>query len=362
VPPQATGGPVVKSYADLAFSTQANGQPQVQVQHAWGQVWNIYFGLADTAFSDPDAFPNMLDVAGPNAEVYLQHPLIAYIWNPSPNSRTQFSARLSVEAPEASVTPNDPAPGDLLFWNSRSRIPDFAGNVRLADKCCGHLQFATVLRDVGIENTSYRQSLSPPFVITGPEPTEALSPSFNSIPANHQDVFGWGLHFTGVVLPFRDLSPLSDDRVSFGTLYGEGVANYVLDLRALGGYDAFFEAGRLKALPVWSYWAAYTHFWTQHLSSTMVYSQVDVDSFQTAGLSTAAYRHGRLASVNLVYQWVTPVTEKQAASARTAAAPPPKPQYGKWFTGIEYVFGEKENVSDHTGVDHRIQATVGVNF
>src|SRR5205807_7226456 len=109
--------------------------------------------------------------------------------------------------------------------------------------------------------------------------------------------------------------------------------------------------GHLRALGMFGYWAAYTHYWVPQLSSTVVYSQVEADSFPSPAFDVAKgqapYRHGRYAAVNLIYETVTPVVVKKA---------------GTLFTGIEYLYGEKELLNGAAGVDHRLQATLGVKF
>jgi hypothetical protein len=198
---------------------------------------------------------------------------------------------VSAELPETSATPLDNTMADAKDWESRSRIPDFAGYIRLGDDW-GHVQLSGLLRDVGIENTAYDKTGTPANLVVA-SPTSpsgyAVVPNMTAIPADHQDVLGWGVHLTASVVPFQHCDAIKHDIIQGGVLYGDGVGNYVQDLRALGGYDAqYTTAGQLRAIPVFSYWASYTHFWSSHLSSTVVFSEVNADtasspSFPTTG-------------------------------------------------------------------------------
>jgi hypothetical protein len=68
---------LVRTQVDMAYSVGSDGTPTTQLIHAFGQAYGFIFGKADSAFSDPDVFPNTIDMSGPNAEVYLVHPLVA---------------------------------------------------------------------------------------------------------------------------------------------------------------------------------------------------------------------------------------------------------------------------------------------
>src|SRR4030095_9008086 len=103
-----------------------------------------------------------------------------------------------------------------------------------------------------------------------------------------------------------------------GIAHGEGIAHYNVDLQGLNDDAALDAQGHLRALPLTSYYVGYTHFWTDCLRSTAVYSQVDLDSEASQG--PFAYRHGQYASINLAYAF-----PKQNLQI-----------------GIEYLYGRKE--------------------
>lgn len=322
---------------DLAATTTTESQPQqgLSFLHFFGRLGNLYIGKTDSAFSDVEAIPATINPAGPNAFVYVQHAALGYVFAVYEDSQSLLAASLAVEAPENSTTAFDFA--NTKSFSNRSRIPDFAGHIRLVNKCWGHVQFATVLRDIGIENVSYKTSSTPAV----------------TIPQDDANAFGWGTMFSGSIHPFQDAPQPTSDYFSFIVLYGRGVGNYVLDLRAIGGYDGFLnENGDLIALPVLTYSAGYTHYWSPKWRSTLAYSQVDVDSFAQSAGSPSPYNHGRYASVNLLYLWDFNVTSLVQ----------PRTGVGQGFAGIEYMYGERENLNSLVGTNHRAEFTVGYKY
>jgi hypothetical protein len=348
----------VRAVTDLTMATQTNGQTGVQFLHVYGQVYNFIIGKTDSTFSDPHVLPNTLDVVGPNAEINVQHAMLGYmyaVYQDTPkNPQTQLIFQISMESPETSATPLDGSSSDATHWNSRTRIPDFAANIRLIEKSWGHLQIAAIFRDVGIENEAYNENLAPTY----------LPPKNVPIAAGHEDAFGWGVHITGALHPFDStgLEFLSHDRITFGTVFGAGISNYISDLRAVGGYDAMYNVNKqFKAVQVNGYWAGYTHFWTARLSSTIAISELNADTFVSPGFTGSPYRRGWYYVANLIYAFQTPATKQQdgtyGATGDSSAA-----KTGNVFTGLEFLYGERETLNGVTGTDQRIQFTVGVRF
>ncbi|MBO0699919.1 MAG: porin [Zavarzinella sp.] len=319
----------------VAGSEVSGTAANIRVLHAYGQIGGWVVGKADTFFSDPFAFPNTVDAAGPNALVYLQHPLIGYVFNDLYRDGGRvLSAAASIEHPENSVTPPDPL--NATKFNDRSRVPDVAAQAVFTDSSWGYLQVAGIVRDIGIENTAYTAAEGP---AAGPHPT------------GHRDVCGWGVQCTGAVTPFVGHDWLADDLVRVGGMYGQGIANYNQDLRSIGGLDAVFDpAGRLRTLPVRSCFTSYTHFWGPGLRSTVVASQVDLDAGESLGLPGSTYRHGRYVSANLVYE--RDVSVKVGGATKTAQV----------FSGMEVLYGRKETQDRTTGSAHRVQFTLGVHY
>ena len=321
-----------KAVVELQFGPPQAAGPVVQVLHLYAQVNNIFAGQVQSLFSDTDAIPNTIDTNHPSAMALRTHPAIGYLVPLYAEGPRSLYAAVSIEQPEATSTA--PASADATKFASRSRVPDVAARVRLTDNEWGHVQVASIVRDVGIENTAY----------TTGEGAEAVT-----TPASHQDALGWGLQLTGEVYPFRGWDLLASDYVLFGGVYGRGIADYIVDLQSTTGLGAAFDANdRFRPLPVQTYYLSYTHFWTvPGLRSTVVYSQANLDTLGAPGLTETTYRQGRYFAANLIYQWdVLSVVGKTA----------------RLFTGLEYLYGHKETQDGETGDAHRVRFTFGSKF
>lgn len=313
-------------YGSVEIATADDGQTTARVDYLWGQMGNIAAGQTDTWFADPDAVPVTLNTPGPNALIFLKHPLIGYYIPLSPataSSGPPLYAGISMESPEASVTSPPGASGGS--FKSFSRVPDAAAQVRWQDPDWGHVQLATLIRDVGIEGTSLRE-----------------------------DVFGWGVHLSLVYQPVNDGSYRSKDFLAASVIHGEGIGNYIFDLNGLGGPDAAFTADRrLQALPVTAFYVGYTHWWTPMFLSAVVYSEVDLDSL--ASQTATAYRHGRYASANIIYR-------REIAAIVPTDPKAPKPKVHVFYTGLEILYGEKETLAAGHAEDVRAEWIVGFQY
>ncbi len=349
---------VAKLVADLNYTVAADGTTSVLFTHAYVQLGCIVFGKGDTSFADSDSFPDMLnDGGGANGAVSVPHYIAGVLVAPHEDSQQTVTMQITAETPEASVMPEDGSKNGTSTWNSRSRFPDLAANVRWVNVNRNHLQLSGIYRDLGIEDWYF------PNVTQTNGTVKYAPPSFTS-----KDVYGWGMQLTGVLYPCPSIDFLADDYVSFNVLYGVGIANYINDLRALGNYDAFFDGpGQLRAIPVTSYSVAYTHPWSGHWRSTLVYSEVDAQTFTPYDISTSThlataspYHTGRFASANLIYRWQEDY--KQSPKSLPVPADLTKPMPGNWYTGIELVYGQRENVDKTSGSANRLQITMGVSF
>jgi hypothetical protein len=322
--------PPVRLFSQVAGFVQTDGSGSGQVPHLFGQLKSLIVGKADTFFSDPRAYPNTIDLQGPNALVYLQHMLIGYLWEYQWPG-VALETGLSVEQPEPSVTPPDPK--NASNFTSRSQIPDIAARARLWDPVWGHVQFASILRSIGTENLEYTTEIDKTKVVH---------------PASNQQVIGWGVQATGMLHPFDGLPWIAYDLIGFGGSCGRGITSYYPDFGLNSGLDAVFDdKDQLRALPLTSFFTSYTHLWTPQLRSTVVYSQVDLKSFDSPDLSSSPYRRGRYFAANLIYEFDVTVSDDKK---------------GRGFTGIEYLYGRHELLDGKYGDAHRVQFTAGAKY
>jgi hypothetical protein len=61
--------------------------------------------------------------------------------------------------------------------------------------------------------------------------------------------------------------------------------------------------------------------------------------------------------VNLVYRWNVDYAPTDATGTTPKTAP-----VGDWYTGIEFIYGDRENVDRTSGSAQRIQVTLGARF
>ncbi len=293
----------LRLYNENDFSNTQTGSTNYQLRHLYGQINNLVVGTTYTAFADVDALPEKIDAAGPNAQAFLlNRPQIRYFVSTPQENESSLILALSVEEPSPDVTAPPAA-------SVASRIPDLISTMRGENKSLGHVQLATVFRGIGVENADN---------------------SFN------QSVLGWGLQLSGGVTPFpSNSSAVKNDRVCWAATCGEGIAHYNIDLTGNGNDAALDAQGNLKALGMRSFYVGYTHFWTQSLRSSAVYSQVDLDSVASQG--PLAYRRGQYAGANVVYQLRTPLDNYPV------------------YVGLEYLYGQKETLNGARGDDHRVQ-------
>ncbi len=249
---------------------QADGTQTLQVQHLYANLFsNLIVGKTDSFFSDPNSVPVTVDLAGPNAQIYAQHAVLGYMVPFFQTETHSLYAVVAAEQAETSIT----AAKTVVMPDSFAVIPDFTGQIHW-NETWGHVQLAGVVRSLNFEN--------------GPLTIK-------------QEVYGGGVDFSGAVKPFP-CALLKNDLVSWGVVYGQGIGNYILDLRAATGCDAALDARNdLHALIASSYFIGYAHTWAPGLRTAVVLSEVDLSSIVDQGSS--AYRRGRYAAINTTYQW-----------------------------------------------------------
>ncbi|MBM3993909.1 MAG: hypothetical protein FJ303_07130 [Planctomycetes bacterium] len=108
-----------KGLVDVQVGEKVNGQQALRVRHLYGQLTGyVYAGQTDSAFSDPDAVPNTIDLAGPNGRVNMQHAVLGVFVPLLDGGDWHVFGLIGAEQAETSLTLND------KFTNAR-RMPDF---------------------------------------------------------------------------------------------------------------------------------------------------------------------------------------------------------------------------------------------
>ncbi len=144
---------------------------------------------------------------------------------------------------------------------------------------------------------------------------------------------GWGVALTG---SYR-LGDKSRNVLSTQLTYGEGSAFRVISLAGTGSGAVLTDDGSIKTLPHWSAYGAYSHYWTDALNSSFAVAHAEADA--TNLLPGSTMRKSTTAHVNLI--WFP---------------------YKAVSTGVELMWGERENQDGTTGDATRFQAMIKYKF
>ena len=219
-------------------------------------------------------------------------------WTPYRQDGMKFAVAL--EGPGNGVDNSSAGFGNVTAHNS---LPDLTAQLRM-DRDWGHAQVAGILRKVGYETTG----------------------TANGDPSGSKT--GYGLNLTSSYKTF------GNDKINAQLAYGKGIAAYSNDCCVDLATDA---AGNAELVPLLDWMLYYDHWWNAKLSSSIGYSE----NFQnnTSGQAGSAQRIGQYSSVNLLYYPVKNV-----------------------MTGVELLYGRRENKDGAAGDDTRIQFSAKFNF
>lgn len=244
---------------DFFGSGSDTGDMKYRVQHLYGQLYGFKAGFTYGVWEDPDSWPDTVDYEGPNAVIFSRRAVAQYtqVWHE--NWNTTFG----VEEPDIYVdVSSGPNPGDMQL----TRIPDLGFNTRFEKEGFGHLQFSTLIRDLGAR--------------------DGLGEDHHAL--------GWGVNLSAGI----DLS--ENDSLQGLVVYGEGVGGQGNDSGFLNSDAAFTADGDLEAMPYWSAMIGFTHRWNDKFRSTLTYGYVDLDN--TDGQAPTFYHTSHYASANLIWQ------------------------------------------------------------
>jgi len=271
-----------------------------QVALTVGQAWSTYIDLS--------AWPAIIDMQGPNAMTGIRQGLIRGSRAIGENKNLVFD--FSIEQPETLVQNGT----GLTDW------PDIAGRVDW-QKAWGHLRGMVVARNLIAES------------MTG---------------TGRDSAFGYGLSLSGswYVPGTEHMTELVDnigprqDRIDFQFQTGSGTGRYVNDLGAqLIGQDGVYDdtTQSLEPLDQSGYFVAYRHWWDDRFSSSIVYSEVEVNNVNIQ--QDDAYHKSKYALLNLWYR-----------------------EFTRMDVVLEYTWGERENKGGQTGKANRINLAFNYGF
>jgi len=288
---------------DVSFDLfGTDGGTNVHWLNVWGELGKFGVGQYYSNFMDIDVFPNTIDYWGPSGMLFLRNPQVRY----TALDRDGMKIALSLEAPNSvldtgKLSEVDPAFGfGVQSWN---RLPDAIGSFRLEGDW-GHVRVAGIVRQVGYQFPN--------------------TPQGN--PSGHET--GYGVNLTGAYKLF------GKDSITAQAAYGHAIASYAND----GGVDLAPGANlRAETVPSTAWLLYYNHAWSDKWSSAIGYSEHRQSN--TAGQLGSAFQKGSYASANLLYYPVKNIT-----------------------TGLEYIWGRRENKDGSSEPDYRLQFSTKVAF
>jgi hypothetical protein len=141
--------------------------------------------------------------------------------------------------------------------------------------------------------------------------------------------YAWGLSLSGSFsTPMFD----SRDRLLFQLNHGNGIGRYVNDLSSIGNYDGIFnpQTGQLQMFNVTAGYGSLQHWWGNTMRSNFTLGYVDINN--PSFIDEEAYKRTIRASANILWN-------------------PTK----RIDTGVEYLWGRRENKSGEQGDAQQIQ-------
>ena len=232
-----TGVGHMRAFIEADFAGDRN---TVRLRHAYGQWRRVIFGQTWSTFSDPEAEPDGIDFEGLNAIVLFRQPQAR--WSLPVSERLRIA--LAFENPQP----------DLTGAAGINQVPDFVARLRWEPKAGGHVQVATLARQLRGQP------------IDGTE--EIVSAG------------AFGMNVSGR-LPFPFWH--EQDQFLFQGNGGRGIGRYISDLRSLGGQDGVFdpETRQLHPLDVYSGYIGYEHWWAAQFRSSISFGIVGVTNLDS---------------------------------------------------------------------------------
>ena len=276
------------------------GQTTFRLRHAYGELGQFGAGQTWSPFMDIDVFPNSLEYWGPNGMVFFRN--VQVRWMPLRSSRGRIT--LALERPGASADQGVYSGRiELQGVKPRFNFPDFSWQARMI-RDWGYLQLAGIVRKIGWVDTN----------------NDAINLGGHAI--------GWGLNLSS------NLKMGQNDVAKLEVVYGAGVQNYMNDAPVdIGIKNTGNPAAPIKgvALPMLGIVSFLDHNWSEHFSSSIGYSMLNIENSNAQNPSD--FHQGHYALTNLLYHPIPKVT-----------------------IGGEFQYGRRVNFSDGFNAnDYRMQ-------
>jgi hypothetical protein len=264
----------------------------LRMRHAYGTLGGLLAGQTWTTFADVAAYPETVDFGGPAGQIFARQAQIRWTQQFGPG---QWS--IALENPETVAT----LPGGATFRADDDRWPDIAANIKL-DTMWGKYSFAALARQLRVDSATD--------------------------PSSRDQKWGGGVGVNAVIPTFgRD-----DVRVS--VYYGNALGRYTAGFFT----DALIDTNARLVLPnEWVVAAAYRHYWSESLRSTLALSGLRASN--PAGTAGSANKSADSAHVNLIW---SPLAQTNF--------------------GLEYIYAKRVIENGQSGKLNRLQAAAQYIF
>jgi outer membrane murein-binding lipoprotein Lpp len=233
-----------------------------RLKQLYGQLYNVTAGFTYSVFEDPDVWPDTVDFEGPNSMIFARQPTVRYMVP----LNDQWQLNFGIQQPSSDIDNT----GTYATSTAVNHFPDGGFNIRWENADYGHVQLATIFRDVGA----------------------------NSPTVGEENVLGWGENLS------TSLKVFDTDSVQAQLTYGQGIFHFCNDNFTYAGFNggdaAYNDAGELRALTYFAPMLGYTHQWTDKFRSTATSGYVNLQNEQAQ--APEAYHETYYESVNLVWQ------------------------------------------------------------
>jgi hypothetical protein len=264
----------------------------LRLRHAYGTIGHLLAGQTWTTASDVATYPETVDFGGPAGVIFARQAQVRWT---QPFSGGQWS--IALENPETVAS----LPNGDSFRADDDRYPDIAGNVKVATRW-GNYSIAGLARQLRVDSAS--------------------------APAARDQKWGGAIGVNGV-LPL-----LRADDVRVSAYYGNAIGRYSIGFFS----DALLDVNGRIVLPTqWLAMAAYRHFWTTDLRSTLALSELHAAN--PAGTGASVNRGAASAHLNLIW------------------SPTPKSNLG-----LEFIHATREIQNGESGRLNRVQAAAQYLF
>lgn len=293
----------IKGVLEVDFHNAAD-QPNglLRIRHAFVQWKGLTAGQTWSTFYDIESRPQTVDYQGPAGSTFSRVPLIRYDF-----AIKNHIWSIGLEDPMEEITTK----GNVQA--KKQTVPDAVAAYKIYwNSRKSFLKLGLLGRQLKYQTIDSTQSS-----------------------AHTSNLYGWGALAVGkLAAP----GGKGEDNIKFELVTGTGIAHYLLGTTALG-FDAVLnvETQKPEDINLSGGFISYQHYWSDKFNSTAIAGAYRVE--EKALLSSSSIHSSVYATANLFYTPVKPLS-----------------------FGLEYQYGNRQNINGQQGDANRIQGTVIYNF